>query len=52
MLKTEAEVWEFTEELVVQITLISRALDCLAENLGLNPGSATYYLWDFESGVT
>ena len=44
MLKTEAEVWEFTEELVVQITLISRALDCLAENLGLNPGSASYYL--------
>lgn len=47
MLKAEAEVWE----LVVQITLISTALDCLAENLSLNPDSATYYLWDFEFGV-
>lgn len=43
----ETEDWEFTEELVAQITPIGRILDNLAEDLGLNPGSATYYLWDF-----
>ena len=43
----ETEDWEFTEKLVAQTTPIGRILDNLAEDLGLNPGSATYYLWDF-----
>lgn len=44
MLKMEAGDWESIEEPVVQTTSTGSALDILAENSGLNPGSATYYL--------
>ena len=46
MLKMEAEDWEAVEEPVAQTTSMDRALGFLAENLVLNPGSATYHLWD------
>lgn len=42
----EAGDGESIEEPVVQTTCTGRALDILAENSVLNPGSATYYLWD------
>lgn len=43
MLKMEAGGWESIEEPMVQTTSTGRALDTLAENSGLNPGSDTNY---------
>lgn len=40
-MRMEAKVQEAMEETVVQIISIVRALGFQAENLGLNPGSAT-----------
>lgn len=48
MLKMEAGDWESIEEPVVQTKSTGRALDILAENSGLNPGSATLSMGSLE----